>query len=382
MCGLHGFIVGSKRNGNADDFMKNGFVAGSLRGMDSSGLALITTSGTSPSYKYQKLPVSGTHFITDKYANSLLLKAANPYTMALGHTRAATSGTIGISEAHPFFVEEEDANGAVRELVGCHNGTLTSWQSKTDAKHYSVDSEWALNRIFDAGLEAFKEISGAFCFVWWDSKDAMTLNFALNDQRDMYVAFTEDDGMAYASEGGMLYWLLERNKVKLKGSVLKLTAGYHYKFTTDKLLEYSKEVLPKPPVATYNNTNYNNNSYNTPHTDKVTALLTRLKAGKSTKPTKPSVRPAEILEAKNHNIMGRKASFIPMSLDSTSGDLIGTAILPNGMEFEAIINNAYDVDIEKSDDWTVNIIGLDTSGIIPTAICSIPYVDNSLTLVN
>lgn len=383
MCGLFGYMVGSKRNGNADDFMSQGFVASSLRGMDSSGLAQVSMAGKSPTYKYQKLPVAGTHFVTDKYARSLLLKSPTVGTLSMGHTRAATSGTIGISEAHPFFVEEEAANGAVRELVGCHNGTLTNWDSKPNARHYTVDSEWALNRIFDAGMDAFKEFTGAFCFVWWDSKEATTLNVALNDQRDLYVAFTEDDGLAYASEGGMLYWLLERNRVKLKGDMIKLAAGHRYKFEVGKLSEFTKEVLPTPPppvITTYpNNVSYTR--YSVSHMDSVAALLLLIKTPVDT--TKVlNVKPEEIIIAKNRHLMGRKAAFIPMLLDSNSGELMGTAILPNGMEFEAIIRNAAKLDIDKAENWVVNLIGLDDTGIVPTAICSLPFVEEQMEILH
>src|SRR6478736_1702769 len=133
MCGIHGFVTGKKRNNNADDYVKQGFVAGSLRGMDSSGMASIKPKDKSVSW--QKLPIMGPFFIGDKFAQGLMREASTPNTITICHTRAATAGGVGISEAHPFQVEGAvDDKGNFRELIGVHNGTLTFWQSKKNAK--------------------------------------------------------------------------------------------------------------------------------------------------------------------------------------------------------------------------------------------------------
>ena len=288
MCGIHGFISGNKKDLNADDFMRSGFVAGSLRGMDSSGVASIMVQRKT--FAFQKLPVAGSTFIQDKYADTLIRRANDTGIITLGHTRSATVGKVGYSEAHPFWMEQD-----TRELIGVHNGTLTNWRSDASAKDYDVDSEWALNKIFDEGKDAFAKFSGAYCFAWWDSNDHETVNFALNSERPMNVVFTENGNMAFASEAGMLYWLLERHKVAMKGKILTLAAGNWYKFKVNDVENFTKEELPKPKVAAVvTQQPYYSNRKTV--VDDVTALLGRLAAGKEAQATLPLLPAPPLLE--------------------------------------------------------------------------------------
>lgn len=251
MCGIHGLYTGNVKVSNSSAFISDGFVAGSIRGMDSSGIAVVDTK--SDKLETSKLPVPGSVFITDKFSKSLIQLGQDAHTMTICHTRHATAGSVGYSNAHPFYIDDLVGN-EYREMVGVHNGTLTSWRSKKNASKYEVDSEWALNHIFMNGIEAFKDFDGAFVFAWWDSENKDTLNIALNDQRPMHIAYLENGGMAYASEAGMLHWLLERNSLKYKEKLLKLSPGHLYKFVKNKLATPQKIELPKysVPAVTYN----------------------------------------------------------------------------------------------------------------------------------
>lgn len=180
MCGIAGFMTGTKRYSKADDFISDSFVAGSLHGMDSCGVVSIEMK--KDLYSWQKLPVCGSYFITDRAARNVIRDANLPNTLTLAHTRAATQGSVSINNAHPFIVEGQDGDN-YREMVGVHNGSLTGWASKKGASKFDVDSEWALNKIFDLGDKAFEEIEGAYCFVWWDNANPDVLNISLNDRR-------------------------------------------------------------------------------------------------------------------------------------------------------------------------------------------------------
>lgn len=382
MCGIHGVVTGSKREAKADDFIKQGFVGGSLRGTDSSGIASIKVA--MKDVGYQKLPLPGFMFMLDKYANRLAVEACQPGMINICHTRSATSGGVGLNEAHPFVVTGEDG----RELIGVHNGSLTGWHSKPNAKDYKVDSEWALNHIFDEGFDAFEDFSGAFVFVWWDSDTDQVLNIALNEARPLYVAFTEDGNMLFASEAGMLYWLAERNSIKLDGKVLKLLAGFWYKFRMENLKDYTKTALPKPKTTT--TTTSHTTHYNRPnHVESVEKLLARIankdkptgtamtaipKIGETPNKPRTYVKATEVLLAKEAGYMRSRGEFQPLWKDDDNGEIWGTFLFDeNHAEMDAIIRNGQNLDfLVDKEIWHVEVIGMNDDGLAVSLVCTHP----------
>lgn len=388
MCGIHGFVTGKKKNVNADDFVRQGFVAGMLRGMDSSGIASIHTPNFGSSW--QKLPVSGGMFVGDRFANSLMRNAADVDTITICHTRAATSGNIGINEAHPFIVSGENADDTIRELIGVHNGTLTGWQYKKGAKDYTVDSEWALNHIFEKGMDAFKDFSGAYTFVFWDSLDKSALNIALNDQRPMHVAFTTDDGMVYASEAGMLDWLCQRNNIKLAGPIMKLMPHHWYTFNQYDLTKFTKEKIPANPTSapytpvTRPNTGVNYQSA----VEKIGAVLSsigKLPHAQSAAPmtqfparatvTGKSSVLLTVQERENAALMdmqNKRVKFIPISEED--GDVVGIAtIVGTTTELDATIRDAAHYMFDGNTVWDASIIGVQDNGTDIKLVLSKPF---------
>ena len=377
MCGLHGFIA-KERHTTADDFIKDCFVAGQLRGGDASGIASIHPK--EGAMALQKLPVPGTFFITDKYAMQLVRAANIPGTISMCHTRAATTGGQGHSEAHPFHVVEGE-----RELVGTHNGTLSDWRGKPLASKYAVDSEWALNHIFLHGAEGFKDINGAFTFVWWDSDSSETLNIALNDQRPLHVAFLKKGGMAYASEPGMLHWLLERNRVEVVGPIVALAAHYWYKFDINNPKEFTKEKLLRQPAAPVNyGTSYSHGSSHrrsssTDIISKVDALLLKIGGARpaltATVGTKSglTVKLSEISRARQMSLYKEEGKFVPYWYDESTNEMYGMFDMGNGMDFNAIIRNSGDIEFKMDAEWDVACIGIDDDGKTINAICTKPF---------
>lgn len=365
MCGLHGILVGTKREINADDFVSDGFVAGSLRGSDSSGIASIdTVKGAST---YHKLPLQGSDFITNKYALKLVKLAPDIKRLTMCHTRAATSGGIDYDTAHPFFIQDNDG----REIIGCHNGTLTGWAGKENAKYYSVDSEWALNHIFDKGIEAFKDFNGAYCFTWWDSAAKDTLNIALNGERPLHIVKLDDGGFAYASEPGMLYWLLERRRIKMIGDIIPLEANKLYKIKVGE--DISEEDLPKPLTTSYTTTyNYSRGGYHAGNTatvvDKVEALVAKImqatKEGTTNVVTFPEpntskvtvVTKEEIKLAAELGYQGERVEFIPSYYDEETHTISGT-VLSRGAEFEGLMRNVTSRDFGPDTKWGCVVLG-------------------------
>lgn len=158
--------------------------------------------------------------------------------LLLGHNRYATKGKITKQNAHPF---------KQGPIVGAHNGSLTwAGQGKLEDKdnRFETDSEaimWSLStRGFD---ETWRFLANpvydqnAFALTWFDTS---TNKFFMvrNSKRPLYYAYTEkDDAIYWASELGMLQWILFRNG--LSGKDFKT-----YSVNTDTL--YSWDIVKGP----------------------------------------------------------------------------------------------------------------------------------------
>lgn len=358
--------------------------------MDSSGIAVIDT--TINEIMWQKLPVCGSMFVQDKFARNLLSEASSHGRISICHTRFATTGKVRVTTAHPFYIEKEDSD---KEIIGVHNGTISNWQSKANAKEYNVDSEWALNEIYNDGLKAFENFSGAYCFVWWDSDDDKVLNIALNKERTMFVAFTTDGGMAYASEAGMLYWLLERNRLKLKQPIIQLKPDNWYKFDATKPMEFVRTELPAvvyTPVVYTPVYNYNHKSI----MDKVGEVLAKASASPEAKAaalpsaqavtvepnkqlvtteSKPRiVSKEEVKMALDYGIQNQAGYFIPEFIDDDTDELHGTYVYgkEGESELDGIIRNATALPFDKDTIWPVTTIGMMDDNERLVVICSRP----------
>lgn len=361
MCGIHGVISGPKGERNADDFLRDAFVANQLRGTDSAGLVVISHSSTT--YDMCKLPVSGQYFAQSKAAMALIREASYANRISIGHVRSATVGGTNIDSAHPFECWNKDETNL---LVGVHNGTLTNWTTKPGAKNYDVDSEWALNHIRDERADAFEDFTGAFCFVWWDDKDPDFLNFALNKERPMHVVMLKEGGMAYASEAGMLYWLLSRRDVKMDGDILELQPDYWYKFPIKSPKDYTKTSLPK--AKTYTSTPITYKSV----VDKVEDLLTKFKKEKAetstatttaapvaalvpyTAPKKAAgVSQMEYEAAVAMQLAGTKVKFSPLM--RCADGVEGIVVLDTG-EYSGLCMGNYAFDADTL--WETSIVGV------------------------
>lgn len=169
----------------------------------------------------------GSYFAHDD-ATQQFAKDADKCYATVGHVRAATQGKVNARNAHPFIAYRD---GKQTSVVGCHNGSLTGWSHKPNAAKFDVDSEWALNHIKNEGIDAFKDITGPYCFVWVDTLDEGKLYMARNSGRPMHLLFSEDKKQVYfASESGMLAWITERNDIKTAKEILVLPPDKMFTF--------------------------------------------------------------------------------------------------------------------------------------------------------
>lgn len=399
MCGIHGFVNAVTAETNADDFVKSGCVAGMLRGSDSTGVAVIDTF--KETFDVHKLPLPGNHFIETKLFTGLLPRIRTPNVITIAHTRAATVGAVRADTAHPFEYYDESTG---RTLVGAHNGTLTGWMGRKGARDHDVDSQWALARIMESGKDAFKEFSGAYCFVWWDSDTPTKLHMARNDERPMHIAFTEKKGMAYASEAGMVAWLAERHHIKLAGDIRALRSGLQYSFDLENIEKVETSELPKATYATQTTTTSTYSNYTV--VDKVEAFLkgvmqkesaaaaqvvasitaalgedTTLTHSVTTGERKPTVTKEEMDDARSLDMINEKGMFKPSHTDNRSDVLYGSVTIKTQndgqWECDAIMRHASNVEWKPNDELQVTVLGAILSDTDLVAIVSKPR----LTLV-
>ena len=213
-----------------NEYMKDGFTAGMLRGTDSSGVFQVDCKGKP---FVSKMPLPGVYFATDSGAEAII-NDTDESPITVGHVRAATSGKISADNAHPFSTKAR-ADGSY--IIGVHNGSLDYWKFDPKAGDYEVDSEWAFNLIAEEGADAFESIEGAFSFVWWDSRNPTNILFARNDKRPMFLLRSADGkSILGASEAGMMSWLADRANLNVETDIYSTLPGKMYRVDTSKEL--------------------------------------------------------------------------------------------------------------------------------------------------
>jgi Glutamine amidotransferase domain len=137
----------------------------------------------------------------------------------IGHNRFGTRGDNGAHRnAHPFDFPD---------VMGAHNGTLDYWcQTKLhDNNRYDTDSEALYSDINQNTIqETIPKLGGdsAWALTFVDKQDK-TINLLRNDKRPLWYVHTKDrKAMFWASEVGLLIWILNRNGIEMdpKGPVL------------------------------------------------------------------------------------------------------------------------------------------------------------------
>ncbi len=209
MCGIFGVISRKSYGLVAKDLtiFTEMMYTGALRGMDATGVITVELDGD---FHIDKAAVPAAQFLVDYDKSEALVTARRTGVALIGHNRKGTMGGYEDASAHPFVVND------VFAMV--HNGTLYGHEklAKTD-----VDSE-ALATVLEAAINskdklivakrvetALKEVNGAYAIMGYNQLDHK-IYVVRNSQRPLYVAETEES-FFFASEGGMLKWILSRN---------------------------------------------------------------------------------------------------------------------------------------------------------------------------
>lgn len=205
MCG-HVGVVGSIGPKEKSVF-KQLIQVGSLRGPHSAGAYF---KGRNEDFGSVYHTLGHGHELTEYKDFDKDLNDNKDTVVILGHNRWATQGAVDLKHAHPF---------SYGDIIGAHNGTVPEWYWKKLTYGYgeSMDSKALMCSIAAVGGAAtVGQLNfGAWCLIWFD-EDKETIHFLRNNERDLWMC-TSNDGKTlwWASEAGMLYWVLGRNGVKV-----------------------------------------------------------------------------------------------------------------------------------------------------------------------
>jgi len=252
MCGIVG-VVHKASNGfdkkNEDTFYQM-LMCDTLRGDDSTGVILVENT---TAFGIMKEGYSAPYVIDTIHDSKQGRAMFQRGKAMIGHNRKKTVGAVEDATSHPFVVGDTFA------MV--HNGTLHNHkdldhkdeaETVVDSEALAIHIEPALNGEWD--LEKWEEcigkVRGAFAVAAYSQNNNAVYLFR-NDQRPLSFVDTPE-GLYWASEMGMLYWILGRNGVTLKGHepvVVKENALYRIDLDTNKVEVISYVPKKATPVA-------------------------------------------------------------------------------------------------------------------------------------
>ena len=231
------------------DLFKDMLICDSIRGEDSTGAFAVKGNGNS---NFLKLATHPFNLVKSKEWKDFAQDSYLSGRAVVGHNRKATEGLVSNKNTHPF---------TFGNIVLVHNGQINNYrsllpQAQRDKLGVDVDSHAAAVLIARNEPERIiSEMTGAFTFVWYDVLKKH-LNFIRNEERPLAFANT-DNRIFFASEIGMLSWLLPRRGEKIQlsnikpGVLLTVDLSENESKTTTKHIMLYKD---RPIVMGYNHT--------------------------------------------------------------------------------------------------------------------------------
>ena len=244
MCGIFGAVsLDGVLSPDQRKFIHTSTHVGQVRGEDGTGWILYNKNDGTNIYKRAVCGADflGTH--QGQLAESSLRRAS----IAIGHNRKTTSGNNRDIDCHPYQYDN---------VVGVHNGGIPSVVlNRLEFKNPVADVDSAklyaaLNAVENPVDVLSKIHTGAYALVWLDNrKDVM--HIARNGDRPMWAA-SGDKGLYFASEPGMLFWLMSRYGLQAKDSKLfELDPLHLYTIPFDKPSKVGRDEY-KIDMPTYN----------------------------------------------------------------------------------------------------------------------------------
>ena len=262
MCGLVG-MAGNINNHSHSKMARDLLVIDSLRGMDSTGLALVMLGPESKVEVAKEIGGPDNLFMSkDNVLTSARGDLVKHTKCMIGHNRAATAGLVNVKNAHPFVCGH---------ITGAHNGTLTDWSDLEDYKKNDSDSLSLFTHISKHGIDdTWKSFRGAAAITYWDAKEE-TINLIRNDERTLYMCYDKTGKVLFwASESWMISIAATRNKVELaevkdedgymRWDIRALEPNHLYTFDVTSTDVVKREVreLEKKPIPAYTPIGQNN----------------------------------------------------------------------------------------------------------------------------
>ena len=184
MCGIFGFAKTSdKQNDNQLEILKRLLTEltdeSSIRGTDSTGFSIMNPDTR---YTFKTLMDSSELVDSDDWS-TILNKIDRQTTIAMGHVRLATTGSVKLENAHPFNIGD---------VTGAHNGIIHNYNevaSSMGKPSPDVDSQvlfQSLNRNHMS--KAFENIDGDFAITWVKDSNRK-LHIARESGRPMVVSY-------------------------------------------------------------------------------------------------------------------------------------------------------------------------------------------------
>jgi hypothetical protein len=112
----------------------------------------------------------------------------------------------------------------------------------------------------EGASKTLPRLEGGYSLVWHDANES-TVNFARNDDKPMYMCWgPEKESLFWASEPGMLHWLMVRNNIYPPKDchITSLPIHTHIKFKLGPVLEMTSEIYE---VKGFSGPNYGKPNY-------------------------------------------------------------------------------------------------------------------------
>lgn len=245
MCGIVGVVLKTDKGflKQTEDSFYQMLYADALRGDDSTGIISVETDTTFHISKEASHPA----WFIPLYDSSPVGKAMWSGGKALiGHNRKKTMGSIDDDSAHPFVVNNEFA------MV--HNGTLYNHQALAKT---TVDSEALTihlakafeNEDYVADVEeALGDVYGAYAVAMYDQRHHAVRLLRNKDRPLCYIEM--DNAWYFASEAGMLLWILSRNGYDMSKNKIQFIPEHTLiSFDLDKNTLTEEVLVPKKPYT-------------------------------------------------------------------------------------------------------------------------------------
>lgn len=235
MCGIVGVASTNPMTVPMKEFFCDLLYHDVVRGPHATGVAAIDTMDKR--LVVEKKAVKAADFLNLKDEMENLFAFKHNFNIYIGHNRWATSGAKDADEnAHPFIRGD---------IVGVHNGSLRDQTLLDNHKDFVVDSDNLFAHLDENGLdETIKKTNGAYALVWYNREEG-TLNFLRNDERPLAIGKLSNGCWVWASEMGMLQWLVKRHKTLRWNTYKENGIEYNQVFQLEPMTHMKFEIADK-----------------------------------------------------------------------------------------------------------------------------------------